>query len=347
MGGTKGYRNYRGRGPRWKILAAILLCLVILTAGGVIWAQGHIVFDAEGMAHLDLPWQQKEPEPPEDPGELDLVIQEPAASSEVRAWQIAAAPLTAEAAERAETAAEQVGCSAFAITAKDREGRIFFDSQAAVPGAVETAADTAETLAAMLAEGERGTDYHAIARLSCLLDPSASKADVEGMGLKNTGGYIFYDGNNLTWLDPGKEKTRTYLSRLAVECAQLGFDELLLTDLSFPTVGKLNKIAYPEGEKPAILGAVLEEIRAALDESGYEAVALSVELPGTVLVTGSDEAAGLDLREIAGKVDRVYGTVDADQLEAAAQAAESAGAVFVPSVSLETMPETGNCLVLP
>ena len=29
MGGTKGYRNYRGRGPRWKILAAILLCLVI------------------------------------------------------------------------------------------------------------------------------------------------------------------------------------------------------------------------------------------------------------------------------------------------------------------------------
>ena len=346
MGGTKGYRNYRGRGPRWKILAAILLCLVILTAGGVIWAQGHIVFDAEGMAHLDLPWQQEETESPEDPGELDLVIQEPAAPSEVRVWQIAAAPLTAEAAQSAKTTAEQMTCNAFAVTVKDREGRIFFDSPTAVPGTVETAPDTAETLAAMLAEDGAG-DGWTVARISCLLDPAASKADVEGMGLKNTGGYIFYDGNNATWLDPGKEKTRAYLSRLAVECAQLGFDELLLSDLTFPTQGKLKKIAYPEGEKSAALLSVLAAVRTALDDAGFESVALSVELPETVLATGADETAGLDLKTIAGAVDRIYGTVAAEQLDGAVQAVSAAGAVFVPAVSPETLPETGSCLVAP
>ena len=104
MGWSKGYRSYRGRSPRWKVLTAILLCLVILAAAGVIWAQGHIVFDAEGMAHLDLPWQREETDPPEDPGELDLVIQEPAALPEVRVWQMAAAPLTAETAQSAKTA---------------------------------------------------------------------------------------------------------------------------------------------------------------------------------------------------------------------------------------------------
>ncbi len=41
--------------------------------------------------------------------------------------------------------------------------------------------------------------------MSCFLDPiAAARADVEGMGLKNTGGYIFYDGNNGNWLDPSK-----------------------------------------------------------------------------------------------------------------------------------------------
>ena len=39
------------------------------------------------------------------------------------------------------------------------------------------------------------------------------------MGLKNTGGYIFYDGNNLNWLDPSKPAARQYLGGLA-ESAQ-------------------------------------------------------------------------------------------------------------------------------
>ena len=32
-----------------------------------------------------------------------------------------------------------------------------------------------------------------------------------GIFNKNTGGFIFYDGNNLNWLDPGKPAARQYL----------------------------------------------------------------------------------------------------------------------------------------
>ena len=41
------------------------------------------------------------------------------------------------------------------------------------------------------------------------------------MGLKNTGGYIFYDGNNSQGLDPAKPAAREYLCGLAKEAAEL------------------------------------------------------------------------------------------------------------------------------
>ena len=77
MAGAKGYRSYRGRGTKKKILLAVLLCLVILAAAVVIWVQGHMVYDADGTPHLDIPWQQTgEQEPQEDGGALDPGIPE-------------------------------------------------------------------------------------------------------------------------------------------------------------------------------------------------------------------------------------------------------------------------------
>ena len=39
MAGARGYSSYRGRGPRWKILLAIALVLVIAVAASVIYLQ--------------------------------------------------------------------------------------------------------------------------------------------------------------------------------------------------------------------------------------------------------------------------------------------------------------------
>ncbi len=163
---------------------------------------------------------------------------------------------------------------------------------------------------------------------------------MEGRGLKNTGGYIFYDGNNLNWLDPAKEGTRTYVGQLAVECAALGFDEILLTDFSFPTEGKLDKIQYPEAGMEASLSGLLTSLRTALDQAGYEDVLLSVELPAETVLTGRDETAGLLLTEIAPLVDRIYARTIAAQAQELADAVTAAGCkTFVPE--LQTQPLDG------
>ena len=176
-----------------------------------------------------------------------------------------------------------------------------------------------DTAAALAAAAESGT--YTVARVSCFLDPIAAKADVEGMGLKNTGGYIFYDGNDLNWLDPGKTAARQYLLGLAEELAALGFDEILLTDVSYPTVGKLDKIDYGGADRAASIRLFLEEMHDVLEDTG---TALSIQLPEEVILSGADEAAGLVLSDIAPLADRICAATTAEripQLEAAVAAA--------------------------
>ena len=59
MGGSKGYRSYRGRTSKGKIALAVLLVLIILAAVGFLWLQEYIVYDRDGSFHLELPWKRK------------------------------------------------------------------------------------------------------------------------------------------------------------------------------------------------------------------------------------------------------------------------------------------------
>ena len=342
MARTKGYRSYRGRGTRKKILLAVLLCLVILAAAAVIVLQEYVVYDADGTPHLSIPWQREEEAPPQE--EVDLVIQEPAAPPAARALLLAQTPLTQADWETARTALRDGGWNACAVTLNDGGGAVYFDSRTALPDAVETAEDTAAALAAATQAGRESA--YPIARLSALLDPPAARADGEGMGLMNTGGYLFYDGNNQNWLDPAKEATQTYLGGLAVEAAELGFREILLTDFSFPTEGSLDKIAYPETGTRESLRTCLEAVRTALDQAGYQDTALSVEVSAAAVVGGYEERSGLALADLAGTADRVYAVTTADQAPALAAAAEAAGLSFVPELAEAPAGGEGSFLVL-
>ena len=153
--------------------------------------------------------------------------------------------------------------------------------------------------------------FYTIAKIACFRDSIASSGDLEGMGLKNTGGYVFYDGNNDRWMDPGKPAARQYLIDLATGCAVAGFNEILLTDVSYPTVGKLNKIDYgaaatgqPDSLKEE-LDAFLTQMKTALAKYN---VKLSVLLPSDLIASNNNAngASGQSLVGIAPLVDRVY-----------------------------------------
>ena len=345
MGGTKGYRSYRGRTSKGKIALAVLLVLIILAAVGFLWLQEYIVYDRDGSFHLELPWKTETPPAEEEvpPEDVEITIQEPEKPKALAAFSASAAPLTQAGWKDAWLGASVMSAPAYnaaAVTLKDSTGHIYFAATGAAAGTVSTAEDTAAALAEV-AE----SSYHSIARMSCFLDPIAARADVEGMGLKNTGGYIFYDGNNGNWLDPSKPAARQYLCTLAAELAQQGFDEILLTDVGYPTVGKLDKIDYNGADRAASIRLFLEELRSALGEYG---VAVSIELPPEVITSGADDTAGLVLSDIAPLVDRVYAVTTVDQIPALEAAVSAAGedTDFVAELTGHSPDVTGSCLIL-
>ena len=345
MGGTRGYRSYRGRTPKGKIALTVVLVLVILVSAAVIWVQNYVVYDEDGRAHLELPWQTEETPPVQegDPSEdVEIIVQEPERPERLAAFS-APSPLTQAAWKDAWLGAGLMSAPAYnaaAVTLKDSAGHICFAASGAAAGTVTTEEDTAAALAEMT-EGS----WHTIARMSCFLDPIAAKADVEAMGLKNTGGYIFYDGNDQNWLDPSKPAARQYLRALAGEIAEMGFDEILLTDVGYPTVGKLDKIDYNGADRGESIRLFLEELRADLADTGVE---LSVELPAETILSGADDAAGLALSDIAPLADRIYAVTTADQIPTLAEAVTAANGEtdFVAELAAYGPDVTGSCLIL-
>lgn len=319
---------------------ALLLVLVILAAVAVILLQRNIVYDETGVPRLDVPWQEEQIVEEETTPELDLVIQEPAVVvDEVHAFRLPVAQLTAAGVEAALESADPI-CTAVVVPLKDQTGTVYFQAKAAVNGSVNVSEETTPVLESLLAD----ETYYAVAELQCFHDPKAANADVDGMGLKNTGGFIFYDGNNSQWMDPAKPAARQYLCDLATEAATMGFDEILLTGFGYPTEGKLDKIAYGETAKDETLLTFLKELRAELEPYG---VALSVELPAAVITDGQEEASGLVLADIASVADRIYAPVLQEEAEAltAAVKAVREDVVFVPVLAEETASLTGNFLL--
>lgn len=353
MAGAKGYHSYRGRGSKIKVLLAFLLILVILAALAVIYLLEHSVYDENGIRHLVIPWLTEEEAappaadaaPPEEDPPLELVIQEPPKPAPLRLYSLPGEAVTqALWTERSIAAglSTTVSYGGAAVTLKDAQGHIFYDSAATLSNPT-LKRDTAETLTEINAGG-----IHTVARLACLADPPVARVHVTDMGLKNTGGYIFYDGNNRTWLDPAKEGTAAYLSALAVEAADLGFDEILLTDVTYPTEGKLNKIAYTgEEDLTRNVAALVRSVKEALE--GRE-ILLSIELPEAVAAGTPDAVAGLDLKALAPLVDRVYAVTTPEQAEALGEKVREASetAEFFPEFALEAQAaDVERCLVLP
>lgn len=314
MAGPRGYSSYRGKSARGKIALAVLLVLVIVGAVAVIRLQKYVVYDDSGRPRLELPWSSGQSAgsaagSEEEPPDANLTIQEPE-RTDVRAVRLPVGPLTDWAEAWAQASGGHSGCNAAVYTVKAPDGSVYLDSQAVLPGALKTVEGAGAAVGDML----KADGVYAVAEIACFRDPIAASAELESMGLKNTGGYVFYDRNGDRWLDPAKPAARQYLIDLASGCAAMGFDEILLTDVSYPTEGKLNKIDYGAAAA-ALPGSLTDEItsflkqmQAALTE--YD-VKLSVLLPTDFLLSGDPTGvSGQSLTEIAPLADRIYAAVD-------------------------------------
>ena len=106
---------------------------------------------------------------------------------------------------------------------------------------------------------------YTVAQVSCLRD-SALVREEPGLSLHRVSGSPWLDESRQGWLDPAQPQVQSYLIGLCRELAQLGFDEILLTDCGFPTQGDLDSLRAVE-EKEETLETVCRQLQGALADT--------------------------------------------------------------------------------
>ena len=323
----KGYHSYRGRqGTRRRWPLTLVLALILVAACTFLLLQRYITYSDDGSFHLDLPildrlgiGETPEPSFPEqNEQDVNLIIEDPQpdesfpepppvepepAPAPYIPRRLLGFTVFPESAEALNEALETMGADGFVFTAKADKGAVCYTS--AVAPAEYLSADAVSI--DLLSELCMLEDIYTVAKINCFHDSNYAFDNMEAAGICQPNGYIWYDSGLNHWLDPEKDSARSYVIGLALECAQMGFDELLLEDMCYPYFGKLHKINYSnnEIEKPDALDLFLTELRRELEPYGVKISLLldETELTGT---SGNTDKTGVVAAQLLPLVDAVY-----------------------------------------
>ncbi|MEG2569981.1 MAG: putative glycoside hydrolase, partial [Clostridia bacterium] len=103
-----------------------------------------------------------------------------------------------------------------------------------------------------------------VAAISCFRDNRAPRRE-QTLACRTKNKVIWLDSNNITWLNPFVPKARTYITTLISELYDIGFREVMLSNVSFPVVGKTSILHYPDeasATKQSAISTFLGEVKA-------------------------------------------------------------------------------------
>lgn len=302
-----GYDSYRGRSrfrTFLKVLIVLLLVLLVLAVGALLWLEPYIDYSAGGI-RIDLPFfRQEEPEPPSS-APVVVVTPEVQPTPTPEPEEPFRAVLLPNTALYDGTAGQQVaaaGANAAVFDMKADDGQLGYISQLELAVQAGTsAADPALNAAIQLLNSG---DVYTVARVSCFRDNAVPRAD-RGLALHSSAGNWLDDGE-YRWLSPANAEARQYVVGVCRELAELGFDEILLDNWSFPIRGETGRLLadenYPAETLATALGTFLNEVEGALAD--YPEVRLSLTTTSAV-ANGTAEETGGQTAALLEQADRV------------------------------------------
>lgn len=132
-------------------------------------------------------------------------------------------------AEELITAARNNNYSSYLVELKNESGYIFFDSAAAVGGALNPSWEAYKKIDMLESNG-----IPCIAYISCFKDTVAATSGLD-MEVRSSAESTFFDSGSDAWLDPFSEEAKQYLFDLIKEASEGGFSYILLDNVCFPT----------------------------------------------------------------------------------------------------------------
>ena len=204
---------------------------------------------------------------------------------------------------------------------KREDGYIAWYSDSAVAyayGLNMTTTDAKQNLIEIV-DSLKDRDIYLVAQISCLQDELLG-AHCTTVNLRNAYGSYYYDENGY-WLDPYSQVLRDYTVQLVQELYDIGFDEVVLSNFSFPVITDemeeasdvpLVNYTMEMSSEPtpadalASLAVYLNEQLADRETDQY----LSVYVDSTDALAGTDEKNGQSVELFLKLFDRVYYNTD-------------------------------------
>lgn len=305
------HKPYRGSGyygrRRHRIFFLLVLLLLLAAIFLFFYMQEYIVFTADGF-RFSFPSHEAAPPDDDVDDSPDLIIEDPVDPPDDNSGSTGpnepdepGEPVTPAVETRAlwvdgvdalDSALLQDPYTALALTVRDYDGVSILDGSTAAADAVSSLAES----------GGR-----AVAMVSALRDNTAPRNDIN-VAVCTGSGARWLDYNYISWLNPYAEGTADVLIKLAQDCYNAGFDELVLQNFQFPTVGRTELISYGNQElsRTEALTALLE----AVCEGAPDDLSISVVLTDTAAGSLRDENAGQDVALLAPLCARLYVQTD-------------------------------------
>ena len=270
MGKVKHYDHsfYTGSRRTKKLIGMAVLLIVLFLAG---WLVGPAVIDFGTRLWYGSKSDSSSLPPESQPESQPVIIpdSEPETTPEITAgptaeptaqptavpvskpgeggWAFVSATAAKNGEQAAATAAQlaEQGVKYAVMTLKDAQGHVYYEShvEAARAGLSSTTFDAAAAARAFRAEG-----ITPVAAIAAFRDPIAAGADRDMAVLYKDSDYLWLDRarekGGKPWLNPASPEAVGYISDLISEAKSLGYEEIWLTDLSFPTASGRQKATF-------------------------------------------------------------------------------------------------------
>ena len=200
---------------------------------------------------------------------------------------------------------DKTDINAVVIDVRD-DGQMYFKNSlplAAESGANKTAVGRPAVLFKSLVEHK----VWPIARIACFRDNYVTKKHPE-LAIQFPDGKPWHDRRNYYWLDPYNKKNWDYLASVVDSAIDLGFPEIQLDYVRFPSEGKAATQVFPAKAEYAKSGEVAADVIAAftkfIGERVHKRKALfSVDIFGIISSTKGDEGIGQQLEKVSASFD--------------------------------------------
>ena len=311
------YRGKRRRSGPAFIISLVVFTLLALTVLLFYGLQKYIVIADSGL-RLEIPFlsdgsaSSVDNEPVFEKVDAELIIGEPdysnvkatagAELTELRALFVPADRINADSIN---SAAQRIGDgNALMLELKPASGMLAYRS------GVDTAVSygtTGTTELAPIVKSLKDKGLYLVASISCCVDDTLADR-YPRLTLRTDKGSVYRDEVG-TWLDPYAPELRSYIAAICAELSDMGFDEVVLTNIRHPSPSDGTKFVYSGSTTgaptpmSAVSGFALGVTRALRSDG----VKLSAMINGAdTIPNGKNDANGQNVELFCKIFDRIY-----------------------------------------